>query len=218
MSLMDITAASLSRSIGQTVPDIYVVIAKNSVLDMDSEAIASILGVTKDELAEIESDQVYKDCRLLIAQEHARGIADGDLSWDALEQQALKNLLKRMMHLESDPDFNLKVAAVANRASRKMSNQSKDRVLDPTTGGSKVQLTLTSRIVQRLSDSTRTVTIEESLEQVSVMNGTAQNPTFDDIDQLLGVSAKPRIADTLMIRTHGADATVEDLAREMRSL
>jgi hypothetical protein len=216
MSIMDLTSASLARTIGKPVPDLYVVIAKNSVLDMDSTAIAAILGVSVSDVQEIEADEVYKSVRLLIASEHAKGIADQDLTWDALEQQALKNLMKRM-HLESDQDFNLKVAAVANRASRRMSNKSQDRVLDPANGGSKVQLTLTSRIVQRLSQSAREVTVEETLEQVSVVNGTARNPSFEDIDQLLGVSTKPKVAESMMIRTHESE-TIEGILSDMKDM
>ena len=211
MNLMQMTAESLSKSLGETVPDMYVVIAKNSVAGLDSQAIAELLGAETAEVTEIEADQIYKNVRLLIATEYGRGRVDADFSWDALEQSALRNLTKRM-HLEADPDFNLKVAVMANKAQRRLGDQAKG-VLDPSTGGARVPLSLTSRIVKRLNQKTGDMELEET-RTISLTDGSAVNPSFEDIDKMFGVSARPAIAENLMSRVADTQFSVDDLAEE----
>jgi hypothetical protein len=50
MSLMDITHDSLSRQLSQAVPEVYVIVAKHTVLGMDEETIREVIGCTKEEL------------------------------------------------------------------------------------------------------------------------------------------------------------------------
>lgn len=208
MNMMTMTADSLGKMVGEAVPEIYVIIAKNSVAGLDSQMVADLLGVGREEVDEITETQVYKDVRLLLAQEYARGRVDADFSWDSLEQTALKNLSKRM-HLENDPDFNLKVAMVANKAQRRF--DSAPKVLDPSTGSARVPLTLTNRIIKRLNTKTGEASIEET-RHVSLTDGSAVNPTFEDIDKMFGVSARPAIAPHATSQARDADFSVDDLA------
>lgn len=183
MSVMDLTAESLSRIIGEPVPELLVIVAKNSVLDQDAESIAAVLGVTPEDIYEIESQDIYRQVRLLIAAEHAKSSADRHYSWDSLEQTALSNLAQRMSVMKNDPEFNLKVATLANRAQRRpMGNP--ERTLDPRESGGKVSLSLTRRIVERLQGDR----VVEETRQISVVGGGARNPSFKEIDQILGVS------------------------------
>lgn len=211
MSIIQITSETLTRDLGKEVPEIYVVIAKHSILGLDTHALAEMLGVPLVEVQEVEADPTYVEIRLILAAAHAQATADVDFSWDSLEQIALKNLHQRLP-FERDGDFNLKVAAMANRAQRKhIPNQ--QRVLDPQSGGTRVALQLTSRIVQKFSGGQQQIT--EEIREVSVTNGTAQNPTFEDIDSLLGVSARPRIPEKMSIHTRGPEFSIDDLADDM---
>lgn len=209
MNMMVMTADSLSKQVNAPVPEIYVTIAKNSIVGLDSASIAELLGCERTEVDQVLDDQVYKDIRLLMAAEYARGKIDADFSWDSLEQQALKNLSKRM-HLEQDPDFNLRVAVMANKAQRRMTD-SGPKVLDPSQGGARVPLNLTSRIVKRLNAKTGDASIEVT-RSVSVTDGTAVNPTFEDIDHMFGVSARPMVVENATARTTDAEFSVEDMA------
>jgi hypothetical protein len=56
MSLMDITAESLSRDLSREVPEVYVIVAKHSVLGMDDDSIREVIGCTKEELSEVLND------------------------------------------------------------------------------------------------------------------------------------------------------------------
>lgn len=210
MNMMTMNAESLSKDLNESVPELYVLIAKNAVAGIDSQGIAELMGVSRAEVDEITETQLYKDCRLLLAQEFARGRMEADFSWDSLEQHALKNLSKRIQ-FEQDPEFNLKVAVMANKAQRRITGGKE--VLDPSQGGVRVPLNLTSRIVKRLNQKTGEASIEET-RTVSLTDGSAVNPSFEDIDKMFGVSARPAIAANATSRTQDADFTVDDLAEQ----
>lgn len=183
MSLLDMNQEYLSRVIGEPVPELYVVVAKNSVLEQDAESIAAVLGVAPEDVYEIQANDLYKQVRLLIAAEYAKSAADRHFSWDSLEQTALSNLAQRMSVMKNDPEFNLKVATLANRAQRRpMANQ--ERTLDPRESGGKVSLSLTRRIVERIQGDR----LVEETRQISVVTGEARNPSFQEIDRILGVT------------------------------
>src|SRR5574343_6839 len=115
--LLDVTTDSIYRDLGIEVPEIYVVIAKNDVLGMDSESIRELLGCTVAELKEVQDDESYKQTRQYIAGRQAQLGADQTAGWDQIENVAIQNLAKRLP-FEKDGDFLLRVAAVANKAQR----------------------------------------------------------------------------------------------------
>lgn len=203
MSMMDLTSESLSKAVEQPVPDLYVVIAKNSVVGLDEQSIAEMLGVSLADLQAETSTQLYKDVRLLIASEYARESVDADLNWDSIEQSALKGLAKRVP-VTHDTDQLLRIAAVANRAQRRV-RPDNNKTLDPRLGGAKVSLQLTDRIVKKLQANGDTTIVGE--RTVRLTDGSAANPTFQEVDQLLGVraGALPKVT------THGPDFGIDDL-------
>lgn len=208
MSMMDLTVESLSRSVEQEVPETYVIIAKNSVVGLSPNQIADLLGTTREEIDEVLADQLYKDVRLLIAVEYAKESVESDFTWDSIEGAALRNLAKRVPHT-NDTDQLLRIAAVANKAQRRHRDQG-PKVLDPSLGGARVALTLTDRIVKKLGSNG--IVVEESRErQVSIADGTAVNPSFNEIDKLLGVSPRPNIPEKFSFKTHEPDFTIDDL-------
>jgi hypothetical protein len=211
MSISTMTAATLTEQIGEPVPDVYVLIAKNSVAGLDSTGIADVLGVTREEIEQVVQDQVYKSVRLLIASEYAKTQTEKDFTWDEIEHTALSNLAKRVPY-EKDTESLLKIAAVANKAQRRNSNSS--RVLDPTLGSGRVALTLSRRITERLAaDGSKST---EETQQISVLDGSAKNPTFETIDGLLGVTRKPQLPENMAVKTHTPDDfSVDDLLNDL---
>lgn len=205
MSLMTLNPAELSRQCGEPVSEIYVVIAKHEVLDMDAKTIADLLGVTQEEIEKLQTEPLYQKVLMLLRAAQSRNRVDSELGWDELESIAVSKLLERVP-LERDGDFLLKVATLANRATRRMKPQGH---LDPLTAGVRVPLTLTARSVRRLHGNGT----QELVEERSVsLNGGHTNPTFADVDALLQVSQRPFMDQKMQIETHGtADPTVDDL-------
>jgi hypothetical protein len=207
MSMMSSTPESLSRETGLEVTEIHVLVAKNSIAGIDSQGIAELLGVSKNDVDEIQAEEAYKSARLLLATDYSRQQLNKDFGWDDIESTALSNLAKRV-HLERDTETLLRIAATANRAQRRVAVQNRD-VLDPALGGNRVALNLTQRITERLAANGDRTRVTE--KQISVLDGSAKNPTFEDIDSLLGVSRKPMIPGNMKIQTHDADFGVDDL-------
>jgi hypothetical protein len=208
MNMMTLNAESLGKTVGEPVEEMWVLIAKNDIAGLPPESISELFGVTKDEIVEIQTLPVYRDIRLILGAEHAKGLVETDFSWDALESIALKNLMTRAP-MERDIETNLRIAAIANKAQRRLAPQ-QNKVLDPSQGAARVPLQLTTRIVKRLNSQTGEQTIEET-KQISISDGSARNPTFEDIDKLLGVSTKPRVASQMAVHTHEPDFTIEDI-------
>jgi len=198
MSLVDITIESLAAQIGKVVPESYLLIAKNAVLGLDAYAIADILGVEVNEVKEIEEDQDYKAVRLIVAATHNQSSVDRDLSWDELERITLQNLVKRASTGNMDTDTNLRIAALANRATRR--HLPSNRTLDAGAAGGRVGITLTKRVIEKLTGQGA----ERITESQVSLNGT-ENPSFSEIDSLLGVSNRARTAANLSFKVTEAE-------------
>jgi len=177
-----LTIDSLKSILGREVDEIHLTVAKSSVLGLDPETIANTLGVTKQEIEDLMDLQEYKDIRLLVGAEQAKERVERDYGWDGLEHTALKKLGRRA-ELENDTDTLLRIAAVANRATRRTAPP-KESVLDPSQAGTRVPLTLTRRFTEKLNASGQAIERTET-QQISVLNGSAVNPTFKEVSSLL---------------------------------
>ena len=213
MSLMDLTHESLSRELNREIPEVYVIIAKHSVLGMGEEAIREIIGCTNEELQEVLNDTVYREVRLIIGAMHAQAGVDQTTGWDKLEQLALKNLVKRAELPNQDAEFLLRVAAVANKAQRRHTAGRDEGVLDPAARPTR-RINLTSRLVRSFNrDGTETQTIEK---QLSIHDGSMSSPSFDEVDQLLHVSQTPALPRQIEVKTATPDVDFEDLDDAMK--
>lgn len=213
MSLMDITAESLTRQLEREVPPIYVIVAKHSVLGMDEEGIREIIGCTKEELSEVLNDALYREVRIFIGAAHGQQGVDQTTGWDKLEQLSLGNLIKRAELPNQDPEFLLRVAAVANKAQRRASAGKDQGILDPNAGKS-VRISLTTRLVRQIThEGTETQQVEK---QLSIHDGTMSNPSFDDVDSLLNVTPQPALPRQLEVRTHTPEVDFDDLNNAMK--
>lgn len=180
MSLVTITNKSLEKLTGhESIPEIYVTIAKMSVmLGSESPDIARQLGVDVEAIQEVEAQQVYKDIRLVLSVKFAEERLDRDISYDSLETMALERLVKTVPY-EKDTDVLLRIATMANRATRRTTAPAE---ITPQTGNPKVPLRLSERIVRRINqDGSAEETRERS---VSVLDGGAKNPSFEKVEGL----------------------------------
>lgn len=204
MLLLDLTIERVRQELDRPVPELHLAIAKHLVVGMDARGIADVFGVTAEDVREIEEDSDFEEVRLFVAAAYADAQTDSDISWDAVEQQALKNLSLTVSN-NKDPELNLRIAAVANKASRR--HRAFTKPLDSSGAGRIVKLTLTERTVRRLEVSDVKVIAPhangvevlpsespanegEAVEReltVEVESSSA-SPSFAEIDQLLGVS------------------------------
>lgn len=183
MSLMNVNSQSLSRDLGVEVPEMMVVVAKHQVLGMDDESILQVLGASQAELDELTQDPLYKQIRVLVGAAQAQARVNQTAGWDGIEDLAVGRLLERLP-FEKDSEFLLRVAAVANKATRR--SQPAQQVLNPQDQMGKVAVTLTRRIVEKLNATqAQTVRVEE--QQLSITDGSMSRVTFDEVDDLLGV-------------------------------
>lgn len=202
------TAETLSRDLQEEVEDVMVVIGKHEVQGFDSRTIADLLGVTQEEIEQVQALQLYKNMLLLMKVEASKGRVATDLTWDGIEEVALTRLFERVQ-LERDSEFLLKVAAVANKAQRRTRP---DQVLDPAAAGSRIPLTLTRRVVERVgSDGSTERGVEETMR---INDGRMVHPTFGDVDKLLSVSPKQYLPKDVAVKTVSHDPTVSELMDE----
>ena len=183
-----LTVESLETILGREVMEIHLTVAKSSVLGLDPETIAHTLGVDKGEIEVLMEHQDYKDIRLLVGAEQAKERVERDYGWDGIESEALRKLGRRVK-LENDTDTLLRVAAVSNRATRRTAPP-KESPLDPSQAGARVPLTLTKRFTEKLNDSGQTIERIET-HQISVLNGSAVNPSFVEVNRLLKGEVEP---------------------------
>lgn len=206
MNLYEITPATLAAQLGVTeIPDAFVVIAKHQVLGLSNEQIAETLGAEESDITECEQDELFKQCKQFIGGIAASEKAQQTTGWDAIENIAIQGIMKRL-HLERDPEFLLKVAAVANRATRRASQPN---TLDPAVRGEKRTITLTSRLISKINAAGEE-TIDET-KQISIKDGSMGRAEFAEVDSLLSVRAVPILAHSPDVRTHNADPTIEEL-------
>lgn len=188
-----LTIDSLQTILGRQVEEIHLTVAKSSVLGLDPDTIANTLGVAKADIDELMETSEYRDVRLLVGAEQAKERIERDYGWDGLESTALKKLGRRA-ELENDTDTLLRIAAVANRATRRTAPP-KESLLDPSQAGARVPLTLTRRFTEKLNSSGQVIERSESQsvtsQQISVLNGSAVNPTFKEVNSLLQGESDP---------------------------
>jgi hypothetical protein len=150
----------------------------------------------------------------LIAGAHqAESVVDLTTGWDKLEQSALTNLLRRAPHVR-DEETLLRIAAVANKAQRRHQAGKDEGVLDANNGKS-VRINLTTRLVQSFAHSDGQVETRGIEKTISITDGSAVNPSFDEIDQLLHVSSTPALPRSIEINTAIPDLSQDDLNKEM---
>jgi hypothetical protein len=178
MSFAELSHEKMQELLGKEIPEMVVLVAKNMILGSDSLMVADILGVPRAEVDALCESQDYKDCHLVMAAHYNNQSVETDITYDDIESRALRNLSKRVDN-EKDVDKLIRIATMANRAQRRhkpMANH-----LDPSAGAETVRLTLSQRIIERLSSNGP---VKEEQRQISI-TGKNLNPTFEQVSQLL---------------------------------
>lgn len=209
-TVYDLTSSSLSKELGVEIPDIYVVIAKHSVLGLDTEAIQQILGCSRQDIAEVEADGLYGTVRDRVAGTYANQSATQTTGWDAIEDMAIQGLVKRLPY-EKDSEFLLKVAAVANRAVRKHSQS--PAVLDPSVRAGRTTISLSQRLVSKLSSNGDLEQTE--IREVSIKDGSLANPSFNEIDGLLSVRNLPVMTRAVEIQAKNREPSADEMFQQL---
>lgn len=181
------TVESLKTMLGREVEEIYLTLAKSSVYGLDAGAIAETLGVPKEDVEEYMKHDDYKDIRLLVGAEQAKAKVETDSSIDGIERLALQKLSRRVS-IETDTEVLLKIFAVTNRAQRRTNPTREMSPLDASTAGKRVPLTLTKRYTEKLQQGQ--VVERSETQQISVLDGTAVNPSFSEVQSALKEAAK----------------------------
>lgn len=178
----NLTVDSMRAILGREVEEIHLTVAKASAMGLDPETIANATGLSREEVGELIESQDYKDVRLLVGSQMLSDRVESDATWDGIENSAVKKLAKRL-ELERDTDTLLRIAAVANRATRRMAPPKEAGPLDPSQAGARVPLTLTKRYTEKLNGDGSVERTET--QQISVLDGSAVNPKFDEIKGML---------------------------------
>jgi len=186
------TIESLRRILDREVEEIHLTVAKANAMGLDLEVIANSVGIPHHEIAELMDSQDYKDVRLLVGSQMLTDRVERDGGWDGIENEALKKLARKTS-LENDTDTLLRIAAVANRATRRTAPPKESGPLDPSQAGTRVPLTLTRRYTEKLNGDGKLVERSET-QQISVLDGSAVNPKFEDVKRLLGGGLRNAIA------------------------
>lgn len=177
-----LTVESLKTMLGREVQEVALTVAKSSVFGLDSHTIAETLGVPKEDVDELMRSEDYKDVRLLVGAEHQKQKVETDTSWDGLEAEALRKLSRRVT-IEQDTETLLKIAAVSNKAQRRTSPIKEMSPLDASSAGQRIPLTLTKRYTEKLQQGQ--VVERSQTQQISLLNGSAVNPSFEEVQGAL---------------------------------
>lgn len=202
--ILDITDKTIKDSLGLDVDESYVILAKHSVMGTNKESLCDILGVDLATMEGWELTPEYLQVRAFVAARYAQTLAIQAAGWDDVESLAVQGLAK-ILKTNNDPDLLLKAAAVANRATRK--TKPTNEILDPSKSHNQTVITLTKRMVERLTGASRERAVEES---VSITGGRMVSPTFGEVNALLGVD-KPAESKPLVER----DIDVSDLTDQL---
>ena len=83
-------------------------------------------------------------------------------------------------------------------------------MLDPSQVGHRVPITLTRRFTEKLNGAGQ-ITQRTEIQQISVLDGSAINPNFQEVSRLLAPKVEPRTQATVIERSQHDDEETFDL-------
>lgn len=159
---MTINKETIEAILETPVDELHVQIAKHELQGFDLALIAEIFATDESEIRDVIEADEYKLVKRAVALELAKYSADTDISWDSLEYKSLERL-QQTIQLSSDPEFHLRVAAMANKATRR--HRGDATPLNPAAAGVRVSLSLTERFVNKLQESASGNSQEQIVER-----------------------------------------------------
>jgi hypothetical protein len=221
MNLYDVTKEILEEKLDLpkgSVPEEFVIVAKHLVMGISQEQVADTMGVGLEVIHEVMGDQLFVEIKGFIGAIYAQEHISQAAGWDALETLALGKLVDKVKASRGgDPDFLLRVAAIANKAQRR--TQQHETVLDPNKVGT-TTITLTKRLIQKLNGAGGATQVEE--QTLSIRDGSMTIAGFEDVNKLLNVRSNPipylDPAQQVKITTHEPtpEEIVDNLLRDSR--
>lgn len=96
----------------------YEQIAHLLIAGVSHEEAACVLDVTVEDIQQLIALEAYKKVESTLRIKNLKSARDINAHWDDLERRSLENIAE-IVRYNHDPDFNLRVAAVSNKAVRK---------------------------------------------------------------------------------------------------
>lgn len=128
---------------------VYEKIANMEIMGVMHTGIAGVLGVSEGLISQIVAKEEYQQIKGVLLATKYEDAEKGDSNWDKLERMAVDNLINTA-GWNTDPDFLLRAAAVANRAQRRGRMTNNDPL--PNQMGKRVVVNLSQVFVGKLQD------------------------------------------------------------------
>lgn len=123
-------------------------IARFEAMGVADEETCKVLGLTGEQLGQIRGDKRYLVIYGEICEEKLEKIDTFNRGWDAVEEKALERVLMKLEY-GGDPEFALKAATLANRATRRPSNT---KTLDASSSGQRASINLNQTFIMKLNE------------------------------------------------------------------
>lgn len=199
-----VTLEEAENFMGEKVPEIHYDIARSLASGMSPDVIAEAYGFKPSEIIELTTDESFCKMREWIAAQYHGVSLDTDEALDTLENLAAQNLVDTV-RVSKDPDFNLRVLAVANKAQRR-NRASRATPLDPENSGQRVQLRLSHRIVSKMNGD---IVEEKTVEASKPLDlDSLKMPDPMDVGETLGVEMKGKAS--IKARRNAEDQMILD--------
>lgn len=134
---------TLEETLGFAVDHVQLGVAKHLIYGYSAADISDVLGIPEAEILALMDEPNFQDLRTHLGFEHAEQQITTEAGWDGIEAKSLANL-HEIVAVNKDGDFNLKVAAVANKANRRTLRGQRAQNGQASTV---IQLNLTQRFV-----------------------------------------------------------------------
>lgn len=181
-----VTLEEAEAELQTPVAQIHFDIARSLVVGMSPETVAEAYGFETAEVVEVTTEESFVRLRQFIAYKYHELSMDTDDALDTLENLSARNLVETVK-MSRDPDFNLRVLAVANKAQRR-NRRSAAQVLNPDNAGQRVVLRMSKRILDKMNGDR---VVEETVEAKTELNlDMLKMPEPKAIGDTLGIEIK----------------------------
>lgn len=182
--------SNVQEFLGRDILPIHYDIARALVAGGTPDSLAQAWGFQVAEITELLTDPEFMELKQLIQVNEQQQFLETDSLWDALEYTSVKNLYKTIQ-ANKDPDLNLRVAAIANKASRS-NRRVGHSVLDSGAAGSRVEIKLNRKYVDKVNgqEVSETATITRESPQADNQLDTMEMPELGELGRALDVEIK----------------------------
>lgn len=141
----------------------YEKIARMLAMEVSQTDIAAACNLSSGRISQILGEDEFKNVYAQIVTNDVEKAQTLNEGWDALEEQAIGGLLQTLQ-FNKNPDLLLRVAAVANKAQRRGTN---NRIpVDPASIGTKVVINLQQNFVNKLEQNVQAGIISSAPKQL----------------------------------------------------